>query len=111
MNIDVFRPSNAPTHGDDWVRIVGDRGVIEARNQWLQLINETNDGSQPLKVESDRQVFKDFVDHIDGKRPGLIDAAQTFTLTEVCLLARDSADRGGEVIRIPQDRSLKYRTE
>jgi len=109
ISIDVFRPASAPSHGDDWIRIVGTTGVIEARNRSLTLINEANNGTQPVDAQSDRQVFVDFVDHIDGKRPALIDAAQTFALTEVCLLARDSADQGGQVIRIEEKRSLKYR--
>lgn len=98
VSIDVFRPANAPTHGDDWIRVVGTRGVIEARTNWLSLINDANDGLQPTPAWCDRQVFKDFVDHVDGRRTGLIDAAQTFELTEICLLARQSADEAGRVI-------------
>ncbi|WP_428938287.1 Gfo/Idh/MocA family protein [Fontivita pretiosa] len=111
ISIDIFRPARAPSHGDDWIRVVGTRGVIEARNNSLCLINDENDGTQPVPVTSDRQVFRDFVDHIDGRRPGLIDARQTLVLTEVCLLARQSADEGGRVIEIPGERELRFPQE
>src|SRR3954452_58440 len=55
VSIDVFRPSNAPTHGDDWARIVGTDGVIEARPDSLKMINRDNDGSQAVPVVCDRQ--------------------------------------------------------
>jgi predicted dehydrogenase len=109
VSIDVFRPGTAPSHGDDWIRVVGNKGVLEARPNSVVLINESNDGSKPMPATSDRHVFKEFVDHIDGRRPALIDAEQTFILTEVCLLARQSADEGGVVVRVPDDRKpLKY---
>lgn len=107
VSIDVFRPENAPTHGDDWIRVVGTRGVVEARNNSLHLINESNDGSKPVGVASDTNVFRDFVDHIDGRRPGLIDARQTLVLTEACLLARQSADER-RLIAVGSDRSLGF---
>jgi predicted dehydrogenase len=108
VSIDVFRPSTAPSHGDDWIRIVGTKGVIEARPTSVSLINETHDGSTPVTVMSDRDVFKEFVDQIDGRRPALINAQQTIVLTEVCLLARQSADEGGAVIRIQDSKSLRF---
>jgi predicted dehydrogenase len=108
VSIDVFRPASAPSHGDDWIRLVGTSGVIEARPGSVNLINETHDGKQPIPADSDRDVFKDFVEHIDGKRPGLIDAQQTFALTEVCLLARQSADERGIVIRLAEDKTLRF---
>jgi predicted dehydrogenase len=100
-SIDVFRPPTAPTHGDDWVRVVGTEGVIEARESSVQLINAGNDGSTPVPVGNDgRQIFTDLVKAIELDNPGdahatmpaLVDAKQTFELTRTCLLARQSAD-------------------
>ncbi len=30
VSVDIFRPDSAETHGDDWIRIVGTKGVLEA---------------------------------------------------------------------------------
>lgn len=91
-SLDVFRPENAPTHGDDWARVVGTDGVIEVRPSRLTVINATNDGTTPVDVACDRTVLGDFLDHLAGKQPGLIGAGDTLAVTRACLLARQSAD-------------------
>jgi predicted dehydrogenase len=92
ISIDVFRPPTAPTHGDDWARVVGAEGVIEVRPDSLKLINHHNDGSQPVPVACDRSFLKDFVTHAETGSGALIDAASTLALTDACLRARQSAD-------------------
>jgi predicted dehydrogenase len=92
VSIDVFRPATAPTHGDDWLRVVGTTGVLEARPHGVTLINENNDGSKPVPVACDRQFLRDFVDHVEGRRTAPIDARATLDLTRACLFARQSAD-------------------
>jgi len=94
VSIDVFRPATAPTHGDDWVRVVGTAGVLEARPNEVKLINESNDGSKPVPVACDRQFLRDFIDHAEGRDKASIDAKSTLDLTRACLLARQSADEG-----------------
>lgn len=98
VSIDVFRPSKAPTHGDDWARIVGSSGVIEVRPDSLTLINESVDGPTSVKVVCDRHFMRDFVAKAEGRGDTLIDAAGTLALTEACLRARESADTG-EIVR------------
>lgn len=92
VSIDVFRPEAAPTHGDDWIRVVGSKGIIEARPEWLSLIDATHDGTTAHPVACDRTPFADFIADIAGQKPALIDARDTLDLTEACLLARQSAD-------------------
>ncbi|MGB7158373.1 MAG: Gfo/Idh/MocA family oxidoreductase [Tepidisphaeraceae bacterium] len=94
VSIDVFRPAAAPTHGDDWIRVVGTTGVLEARPNAVTLINESNDGSKPVPLACDRQFLRDFVEHVEGRRAAPIDTRATLDLTRACLLARQSADEG-----------------
>ncbi len=91
-NIDYLRPKAAKTHGDDRVRIAGTEGVIEVMDKKVTLIDKN--GTRQLDAVADRQIFVDFVMHIQGKSKSLVDAEQTFDLTEACLLARESADTG-----------------
>ena len=97
VSIDVFRPANAPTHGDDWIRVVGSTGVLEARPNEVKLINAENDGRKPVEVSCDRTFLRDFVDHVEGRAKAPIDTAATLKLTRACLLARQSADEGRPV--------------
>ena len=91
-SIDYFRPQRAPTHGDDWARIVGSEGVLEVRPDSLTLINRDHDGRTPVEITSDRTLTRDFVDHILGQGKAIIDTPQTLDLTDICLRARQSAD-------------------
>jgi hypothetical protein len=94
VSTDVFRPANAPTHGDDWIRVVGTTGVLEARPTSVLLINAENDGATTVPVACDRTFLRDFVDHVEGRQASPIDTAATLALTRACLLARQSADEG-----------------
>jgi len=94
VSIDVFRPDNAPTHGDDWVRVVGTKGVMEVRPESVVLVNGDNDGTRPVRVSCDRTPLRDFLDHARGQGEALIGREATLDVTAVCLLARQSADEG-----------------
>jgi predicted dehydrogenase len=96
ISIDVLRPASAPTHGDDWMRLVGTKGVMEVRPTEIHLINDGNDGSRKVPAASDRTLVGDLIEEIRGGKKGLIDAAQTLELTEMCLRARDAADGKGK---------------
>ena len=96
-SIDYLRPAAAPTHGDDWARIVGSEGVIEARPDSVKLTNRDNDGTKPFAVTSEKTLTRDFLDHIRGKSKSMLNAESTLALTEACLLARQSADENRTV--------------
>ncbi len=91
LSIDYLRPAASPTHGDDWVRIVGTQGVIEARRDTVNLIDAQ--GQRAVSATCDRKPFADFVDQIEGKRRTLVDTATSLEVTEICIRARDDADQ------------------
>ena len=93
VSTDYLRPAAAPTHGDDRIRIAGTAGVLEVSGGKITLINA--DGPSEIIPEvPDRQLFSDFILDLEGVRPGLVNNADTFTLTRACLLAQESADTG-----------------
>ena len=94
-SIDYLRPSTAPTHGDDRVRVAGTDGVIEVMKGEVTLINA--DGEQKLEPLPMRGIFYDFALHLLDGEEALVDAAQTFELTRACLEARDKADKFGDI--------------
>ena len=91
--LDYLRPSTAPTHGDDRLRLAGTKGVLEARGGEPQLMLVTSDG-QPRRIDpgSTRNLFAEFIECIRGDRPYRIPAEDCFYATEVVLKARDAAD-------------------
>lgn len=91
-SIDYYRPDGAPSHGDDRIRVVGTDGVIEVADGKITLIGRA--GVDVLRAHRDRWIFEDFVNHVEGRGEALIGPADTFAVTEACLLARQSADEG-----------------
>ncbi|MFT3787374.1 MAG: Gfo/Idh/MocA family oxidoreductase [Tepidisphaeraceae bacterium] len=97
--IDMFRPLTAPTHGDDWARVVGTTGVLEVRPDRVDLILTDTTGSSPISVKSPpRRPLRDFVDHLNGVTQALLDVDGTLHLADACLRALQSAD-DGRVVR------------
>jgi len=94
VTMDYLRHENAPTHGDDRVRVAGTEGVIEVRDRELFLINAEAEGEQKPDVSCERTIFRDFIDHIEGKSTALITASEVLAVAEAYLLAQRSADEG-----------------
>ena len=88
--IDYLRPESAETHGDDRVRVAGTAGVIEVADGQVTLLNPS--GKQILPLLPPRELFYDFVQHIQGKGAAPVTAGETFALTRACLEAREFAD-------------------
>ena len=96
-SIDYLRPESALTHGDDRLRVAGDRGVLEVRQGEVFLINEQDEKEQKPEVMCERQIFCDFLNQVEGTDMALIGSKDVFDVTEACLLARQSADLGRSI--------------
>lgn len=92
VNIDFYRPGGAQTHGDDRIRCVGDKGVLEVSGGKITLI--TADGTEITEPKEAPELLEEF---LEGREP--IPAKEIFYLTRVALLTRQAADTG-TVIRI-----------
>lgn len=99
ISIDMCRPEAADTHGDDWVRIVGTKGQIEANNSKgiCQVINA--DGPRDIALPEPTAMFQDFLLSLLGKGESVVGTDVSFMLTHTALCARDAADNG-TVVRI-----------
>lgn len=89
VSADYFRPESAATHGDDWVRIVGTEGILEARaNESLVTLLKNGKSPEPVPLDEAEKLFAPF---IEG-REGLTDAADAIELSRACVYARQAAD-------------------
>jgi predicted dehydrogenase len=99
IRLDYCRPAQAPTHGDDRLRIAGSEGVIEALGVTQRIMLITN-ADQPREVEPaqcGRDMFVEFVQSVTTAREAPISAAQCIAVTEWVLKLRESADTGRPV--------------
>lgn len=96
VSVDLCRPASAPSHGDDWIRIVGTKGILEANasRPSCELIEE---GHQPVLAELSSEnvpLYIPFLKSLSSQK-SFDDTA--FYLTQASLAARDSADSGKTV--------------
>lgn len=96
-SIDYLRPEQARTHGDDRLRVVGEKGVIEVRGGVVYLVNDQAEGEQVPPLSCERQIFADFLAQVEGRGPALLSAEDVFIVTDACLRAQQAADAGREV--------------
>jgi predicted dehydrogenase len=94
MSFDFLRPAGAPSHGDDRLRILGEKGALEIRGDCgLELI--TDDGVQTIELEAPaHSCFADFALSVaDPNHECLISTEDALRVTEIALRTRDAADQ------------------
>jgi predicted dehydrogenase len=92
--LDYLRPSSAPTHGDDRLRLAGTEGVLEARGGESKLMLVTRKNKpQVIDPGSTANLFVEFVQAIRANQPCRIPSDDCFYATEVVLKAREAADQ------------------
>lgn len=93
ISVDYCRPENADTHGDDWIRIVGTKGLLEASGSKKEcsVISSEKGSFQHVLPDGKEKIFRKFLLNIlDGKSNDEI-ARISFMLTKICLIAREAA--------------------
>jgi predicted dehydrogenase len=98
MSVDYCRPEAAPTHGDDWIRIVGTKGVLEAslaKKNCIIINNEKGTFEQILPEGKDKMFRKFLLNILNGKTEENEKLKMlSFMLTKVCLLTHNAAEQG-----------------
>ena len=92
-HLDFLRPEAAPTHGDDRLRIAGSEGVLEALEigERVNVISSRGKtGELPLPPAVD--FFSTFIAELRGEGQHLVSNDEAFSITRICLKARDAAD-------------------
>lgn len=92
INADYYRPSAAPSHGDDRLRIVGTEGVLEIQMQQVTLIDSKGFQKIPL-INPERELFEDFLYHIQHPEQTSPRFSNGLLSSYVCLKAREAADQ------------------
>ncbi len=101
VNTDYYRPNGAPTHGDDRIRIVGTKGILEIRDNTLFLLDDTH--CQAMELVSPPDLFGDFLLRIRDALP--MDGLDGLYSTYVSLMLRQSAD-DKRILSLTEGRSV-----
>ncbi|NQT85156.1 Gfo/Idh/MocA family oxidoreductase, partial [bacterium] len=92
VSLDYHRPRAAASHGDDWIRVVGTEGVVQAHlptNTVRLLTHEAPDHAIPLPQP--RRIFEEFLRSLmtDGVRAAQL-TDDILMLTRACLTAQEA---------------------
>lgn len=95
IHFDYLRPAQAPTHGDDRLRIAGSRGIVEVKDCATRA-ELTTDDSPPgdLPLPAVKSLLRDFIESLENGAEPCISAGDSLRVTEIALKARDAADEG-----------------
>lgn len=93
ITADFLRPDGAATHGDDRLRITGERAVVEMTNDEVSLIDPsgTTKWSCPPTEAMAIERARDLVEAAFG-RPTLLSMSESFATTAAALAAHEAAD-------------------
>jgi predicted dehydrogenase len=91
LSFDYFRPGAAPGHGDDRLRVAGERGVLEVAGGETTLLAHDRAPCR-LEKEESLSLFEEFVRHIEAGAAMRISAEEAFAVSELALRCRDAAD-------------------
>ena len=92
LTVDYLRPSGAPTHDDDRIRVVGTKGILEVRDGKVFVVDDQGFREVPLLKEG--QIFRDFLRKVRNEGECMVTPEDPILATDVALKARLSADTG-----------------
>lgn len=92
-SFDYFRPRSASSHGEDGIRIAGEKGIIEVA-AGEAVLSAYDAPARTLPKEEPLPLFQDFVRHIQDGAPLRMSAEEAFAVSEISLRAREAADTG-----------------
>lgn len=98
VSIDYLRPENSQMHGDDRLRVVGTKGILEVRDHKVYLLDGDSRQMRELPMLPEENIFYDFLQEVRGIHPCRISAEDSFAVTEACLKARQSADENRVIL-------------
>jgi predicted dehydrogenase len=91
LAFDYFRPGSAQSHGDDMLRIAGEKGVVEVAAGEATLLTHDAPPRQ-LPKEEPLSLFQEFIRHIEQGGTMRITAEEAFAVSELALQSREAAD-------------------
>jgi predicted dehydrogenase len=94
LSVDLMRPDSAEVHGDDWIRVAGTEGIIEARasEKKCSIISRRR-GCRNIELPSAGEIYTEFLEStvINGKASALSEA-DPFLFTRICLMCEKSSE-------------------
>lgn len=94
LRMDYLRPAAAPSHGDDRLRVVGAKGIVEYRaGDGLTLVTATKGPQRIETFPKTDSISASFIKSLHGQGASLITREEIFRVSEIVLKMREAAER------------------
>ncbi|MDQ3814057.1 MAG: Gfo/Idh/MocA family oxidoreductase [Armatimonadota bacterium] len=92
VHADYLRPTGAPSHGDDRLRVAGSRGIVEVRAGRCRVLTGDEPERDITKTVTVRPVQQELLAAIRGESHEFYSTEASLQMAEILLRARDAAD-------------------
>jgi hypothetical protein len=93
--MDYLRTENAPTHGDDRLRLAGTLGIAEYQAATgVTLMTKTVKPHVVTQLPQEKSLFVDWLNDVYNGKPAMISEADMYRVTEITIGAQEAADKG-----------------
>jgi len=92
LRMDYLRPQQAPTHGDDRLRLAGTKGIAEYMAATGVTVLSAGRTGKVTELPAERSLFTEFLDHIYNNKPAPIPWRDIYRGHQVVLGARDAME-------------------
>ena len=89
-NLDYLRPESAPSHGDDRLRVVGEKGIIEVRDE--KAILRVGSETEELIQDEEVLIYADFIAQIKSGKACRLSTEDIFGVAKLTILTQEAAD-------------------
>lgn len=97
LRMDYLRPETAATHGDDRLRVVGTRGIVEYQGATGVTLITATEPMQKVELPAAKPLCVDFLESIYLNHPHLLSKEDIFRDSEIALKARKAAEENKPV--------------
>ncbi len=95
ISIDLCRPSDAATWGDDWLRLVGTKAALQANasRHTCSVLKAGDADCSDITLESDGAIYREFLDTVRTQQVDVALRNESCRLAYECLAARQAAEQ------------------
>jgi predicted dehydrogenase len=92
LHMDYLRPSTAPAHGDDRLRLAGTKGIAEyMADLGVVLVNGQSKPHQITPLPAKKSVFLDFVESVYLGKPQTLTTADIYRVNEITIATHEAS--------------------
>jgi predicted dehydrogenase len=92
LHMDYLRPSTAPAHGDDRLRLAGTKGIAEySADNGVTLMNDKSKPHRLERLPEKKSVFLDFIESVYLDKPQTLRVEDVYRVNEITIATHEAS--------------------